>query len=211
MTRFILLIALSFTMLSCGSKAMNSNQGNSTDEDKTETNTEDVRSDVENCFKQWNADNPRRPDIDDREDVTAEPGPAAQRAYKEYIKNNFGKEHARTAIVRMYSTSPVFFDGSTINDADDNTMKIETDDYIVYSLWRGPAVAKSKKTGHWFVVWDEDYNYNTKYITDEGNNEIKMEYVDVSDIDNNTNVIYYNLDTHKYYFVKEQRSENEFF
>lgn len=162
---------------------------------------EEVFSDSENSFKQWNADNPRRPDIDDR-NIDAEPGPEYQKAYKEYVKQNYGEEHSRTAVVRMYDKCPQFTDGTAVDDA--SSMIIQTGDFVVYSVWRGPVVAKDKKTGYWFVVWDEDYNYNTKYIRSEGDGLITMEYIDASDIDDNTDVIHYNLNSHKYYFAKEK-------
>lgn len=182
---------------------------NESDEHVTDAVANGIETDVKNCFKQWNADNPKRPDIDDRL-ITAEPGPEYQKAYKEYIKNNYGKNHARTAVVRMYRDCPILPTGEAINNPNINTMTIQDNDYIVYSVWRGPVVAMSKKNGCWFVVWDEDYHYNTKYISSLGNGEIKMEYVDASDINHNTEVIYYNLNTHKYYFTKEQRSNNIF-
>lgn len=162
---------------------------------------EEVFSDAENSFKQWNADNPRRPDIDDR-DIDAEPGPEYQKAYKEYVKQNYGEEHSRTAVVRMYDKCPQSSDGTAVDDG--SSMTIQTGDFIVYSVWRGPVVAKDIKTGYWFVVWDEDYHYNTKFVRSEGDGLITMEYIDASDIDDNTNVIHYNLNTHKYYFAKEK-------
>lgn len=162
---------------------------------------EEVFSDAENSFKQWNADNPRRPDIDDR-DIDAEPGPEYQKAYKEYVKLNYGEEHSRTAVVRMYDKCPQSSDGTAVDDG--SSMTIQTGDFIVYSVWRGPVVAKDIKTGYWFVVWDEDYHYNTKFVRSEGDGLITMEYIDASDIDDNTNVIHYNLNTHKYYFAKEK-------
>ena len=166
---------------------------------------EELFSDSENSFKQWNADNPKRPDIDYYNDPQYEkvkPGPESQRAYKEYIKQNYGKEHSRTAVVRMYDKCPQFSDGTAVDDA--SSMTIQTGDFIVYSVWRGPVVAKEIKTNYWFVVWDEDYHYNTKYIRSEGDGLITMEYIDASDIDDNTDVIHYNLNTHKYYFSKEK-------
>lgn len=210
MIKEILFIALIFAVSSCGKKDTSSNHSDSESLVDTVGLSNDVYSDVSNCFKQWNADNPKRPDIDDRE-ITAEPGPDYQRAYKEYIKNNFGKEHSRTAVVRMYRECPrAPYDGTPLNAPEITSMRIEIGEYIVYSIWRGPVIAQSLDTGNWFVVWDEDYHYNTKYISSAGNKIIKMEYIDCPDIDDNCDVIYYELDTHKYYFVKEKYSGNQF-
>lgn len=166
---------------------------------------EETFSEVKNCFKQWNADNPKRPDIDYLNDTTyIEPGPEAQKAYKEYIKQNYGRDHPRTAIVRMYDECPQFSDGTVVNDHDVSSMRIQTGDFVVYSVWRGPVVAQNTKTGDWFVVWDEEYNYSTKYIRSDGDGLITMEYIESTDIDDNTDVIHYDLNTHKYYFAKEK-------
>lgn len=207
--KLFLFLTIAVILTSCNFKRLL--PGNKSDETASEAvQTSDVETDVENCFKHWNADNPRRPDIDYLNTVDVEPGPEAQKAYKKYIKENYGKEHSRTAVVRMYDKAPLFPDGSSFDETDDDVMKITSGDYTVYSAWRGPVVAKSNKTGHWFVVWDEDYNFNTKYITSEGNGIIKMEYIDGIDIDNLTDNIYYNLDTHEYYFKKEPYSGNIF-
>lgn len=197
-------------MLSCSSKnAASDHHSNAYSNETEEENGTEVYLDVENCFKQWNADNPKRPDIDDRE-ITAESGPAYQKAYKEYITNNFGQEHSRTAIVRMYNDCPrASYDNKPLNDAETTSMNVKIDNYTVYSIWRGPVIAQSNKSGNWFVVWDEDYHYNTKYISDAGDGVLKMEYVECPDIDNNCNVIYYNINTHNYYFVKEKYSGNQ--
>ena len=202
------LLILSCTVVwSCSS---NTHNNNDSDEETSVFNEssdkcEEVFSDAENCFIQWNADNPKRPDIDYlNSDTHVEPGPEAQKAYKEYVKQNYGREHSRTAIVRMYDKCPQFPDGSSVNDDDVSSIKIQTGDFIVYSVWRGPVVAKNTKTDCWFVVWDEDYHYNTKYIRTEGDGLITMEYIDCPDIDDNTNVIHYNLNTHKYFFAKEK-------
>lgn len=200
-----LLMFLCAIVCSCSSNTHN--KRNSEEETSMLIETSDKReesfSDAKNCFKQWNADNPKRPNIDDR-NIEAEPGPEYQKAYKEYVRQNYGKEHSRTAVVRMYDKCPQFPDGSAVSDDDISSMKIQTDDFIVYSVWRGPVVAMNTKTGYWFVVWDEDYHYNTKYIRPEGEGLISIEYIENSDIDNNTDVIHYNLNTHKYYFTKEK-------
>ena len=200
-----LLAFLCAVVFACSSKTRNEKDSEVKASESIEFSEkkEDVYSDTENSYIQWNADNPHRPDIDYL-DIDAEPGPEAQMAYKEYVKNNFGMEHSRTAIVRMYDNCPQFPNGSDIFVDGVSLMKIETDDFVVYSVWRGPVVAKNKETGNWFVVWDEDYHYNTKYVRSEGDGQITMEYIDTPDIDDNTNVIHYNLYTHKYYFEKEK-------
>ena len=207
MNKNVLMIFLCVVLWSCTSTTNNNNMPSEEPAilDESSDKHEEVSSDIKNCFKQWNADNPKRPDIDYYNDPRYEkvkPGPEAQRAHKEYIKQNYGEEHSRTAIVRMYDNCPQFSDGTAIYD--DDPMIIQTGDFIVYSVWRGPVVAKNTKTGYWFVVWDDDYNYNTKYIRSEGDGLITMEYIDGSDIENNTDVIHYNLYTHKYYFAKEE-------
>lgn len=197
-------------VLACSCSSDKSNKSNS--EEKTPMLTEisgereETIYDVENCFKQWNADNPKRPDIDSR-NIDAEPGPDAQQAYKQYVSQNYGKEHSRIAVVRMYDKCPGFPDGTVVSDNDIDAMKIQTGDFMVYSVWRGPVVAQNTSTGEWFVVWDEDYHYNTKYIRSEGEGLITMEYIDTSDIDGNTDVIHYDLNTHKYYFAKEKSTD----
>ena len=203
----ILIFILCSVIWSCSTKTQNKNGSDSVSVvlEKSCNENEEVLSDAENCFKQWNADNPKRPDIDYR-DIDAEPGPEAQKAHKEYIKQNYGKEHSRTAIVRMYDKCPQLPNGLTLIDENCSSMIIETGDFMVYSIWRGPVVAKNKSTGYWFVVWDEDYNYNTKHITTEGDGLIVMEYIDGTDVDGNTDVIHYNLYTHRYYFAKEKYS-----
>jgi hypothetical protein len=104
----------------------------------------------------------------------------------------------------MYDNCPQLPNGFTVIDDEVSSMIIQTGDFIVYSVWRGPVVAKNTKTNHWFVVWDEDYNYNTKYIRSEGDGLITMEYIDSPDINDNTDVIHFDLNTHKYYFAKEK-------
>lgn len=194
-------------LCSCSSNTHNSNKADeaSAQLSVSTDGSEEVLSDTENSFKQWNADNPKRPDIDYLNTYTGvEPGPDAQRTYKEYVRQNYGADHPRTAIVRMYDKCPQFSDGTTVTDHDVSSMIIQTGDFIVYSVWRGPVVAKNAITGYWFVVWDEDYNYNTKYIRSDGDGILTMEYIEASDIDDNTDVIHYNLNTHKYYFAKER-------
>jgi hypothetical protein len=204
MKKKILLILLCAVVWSCSSNTHNKSKLEGAGVlNESSDKREEFYSDAENCFKQWNADNPKRPDIDYRY-IDAKPGPAYQKAYKEYVKQNYGKEHSRTAIVRMYDKCPLFPDGSAVSDEDVPSMIIQTGDFIVYSVWRGPVVAKNKKTNYWFVVWDDDYHYNTKYIRSEGDGLVTMEYIDGSDIDDNTDVIHYNLNTHKYYFSKEK-------
>lgn len=205
MKKKFLLILMCAIVWSCSSNTHNKSKSEEEPAVLNESSDklEEVFSDSENCFKQWNADNPRRPDIDDR-NIDAEPGPEYQKAYKEYVKQNYGEEHSRTAVVRMYEKCPILPDGSVVSDDDVSSMNIQTGGFIVYSVWRGPVVAKDVKTGYWFVVWDEDYHYNTKYIRSEGDGLITMEYIDASDIDNNTDVIHYNLNSHKYYFAKEK-------
>lgn len=210
MKKNVLIIFLCVVLWSCTSGTHNNNMLNEEPAvlDESFDKQEEVFSDTKNCFRQWNADNPKRPDIDDR-CIDAEPGPDYQKAYKEYINQNYGKEHSRTAVVRMYDRCPQFSDGTAVNDDDVSSMIIQTGDFIVYSVWRGPVVAKNTKTGYWFVVWDDDGNYNTKYIRSEGDGLISMEFIDYFDIDNNTDVIHYNLYTHKYYFAKEEWSGEE--
>lgn len=207
MKRYLIAVIPSIMMCSCSSVSSDK-EGQTVDTVVTvdsHAKSSNVSSDVKNCFKQWNADNPKRPDIDWRE-IDIEPGADYQKAYKEYIGKNYGENHSRTAIVRMYDSCPLLPDESPVNDEANSLMVIKTGGYTVYSLWRGPVVAQDGNTGLWFVVWDESYHYNTKYITSEADGLVKMEYIDAPDIDDNTDVIHYNLDTHKYYFAKEKYS-----
>ncbi len=205
MKQYLMIIVVGIIMASCSSSSFNRMEHSTEAEVATEvqTNSSNLDFDVKNSFKQWNADNPKRPDIDWRE-IDAEPGPDYQKAYKEYVKNNYGQEHTRTAVVRMFNSCPLLPNEIPVNDEGNSLMVIHTGTYTVYSLWRGPVVAKDQKSNLWFVVWDEGYHYNTKYITSEGDGLLKMEYIDSPDIDDNTDVIHYNLDTHKYYFSKEK-------
>lgn len=201
-----MLILLCVVICSCSTNTHNSKNFDKRPDEKSESleKVEEAFSDVKNCFKQWNADNPRRPDVDFLNEIDTEPGPESQKAYKEYVQKNYGKEHSRTAIVRMYDRCPQLQDGTYINGDETSTMIIKTGNFVVYSVWRGPVVAKNLKNNYWFVVWDDNYNYNTKYIKSDGDGLITMEYIDTSDLEDKTNVIYYNLYTHVYYFAKEK-------
>lgn len=207
MKQFFLAVSTAMIVSACSSSSSSKdeNAAEKISTADTEVTDNNVSNDVKNSFKQWNADNPKRPDIDWLK-IDVDTGVPSQKAYKEYIVNNYGKNHSRTAVVRMYDSCPLLPDETPVNDSDNSLMELQTAHYTVYSIWRGPVVAKDNNSGLWFVVWDEDYNYNTKYITSEGDGLIKMEYIDTPDIDDNTNVIHYNLDTHRYYFQKEKYS-----
>ena len=88
MKKRFLLILMCAIVWSCSSNTHNKNKSEEEPAILIESSDklEEVFSDSENSFKQWNADNPRRPDIDDR-NIDAEPGPEYQKAYKERRKD----------------------------------------------------------------------------------------------------------------------------
>ena len=73
---------------------------------------------------------------------------------------------------------------------------------MVYSRWRGDVYAFDKNTNKYFLVWTDSVHYNTKMVEDMGGGWIRIIYMEAFDMDDMTDAVIYNLDTHKYHYEK---------
>ena len=136
---------------------------------------------VKDIVKNWRLDNPHVPEF--------------------MVDLDYGVTHKLH--VRMYDSRPFADD---YQDSPDMYRTFGSGHYALYSRWRGDVYALDINTGKYFLVWSDNMHYNTKVVEDLGNSNIRLVYKENYDIDDETDVIYYNLDTHNYRIEREHNN-----
>lgn len=143
--------------------------------DNSENAKSTQQNDVRDIIKDWRIDNPNLP---------------------EYMMDlDYGVEHSLS--VRMYDERP---DAEDYADNSDSYRIFNIDNFVIYSRWRGEVYAYNKETGKYFLIWSESMNYNSKMIENMGDGWIRIIYMESCDMNDMTDAVIYNLNTHKYYF-----------
>lgn len=183
-TRCIIVVLVFLSLISSCGRQENNNQSVSIEELPEQSRTtieESHESNVANYLKDWRADNP---------DCTA----------ADYLKiPDYGVKHK--LYVRKYSERPDIEDYMQCRDSYDS---ITIGKYLVFSRWRGPVYAYDKQEEKYFLVWNDLLHYNTKAVVDVqedyGKNWISIIYVE--DLNGESDVILYNLETNQYFFER---------